>query len=248
MLYLLIVAIRIEQRNPCQPSPCGPNSQCREVNQQAVCSCLPEFKGTPPGCRPECVVSSECPTDKSCLNQKCIHPCAGTCGLNTECKVVFHSPICSCRPGHTGDPFTRCYPIPRRYFHTLDRLTLSTFHLLAPPPTPVVQQIVNPCVPSPCGPNSNCRDIGGSPSCSCSNNYIGSPPNCRPECTISSECSSNLACMQEKCKNPCVGACGLQAQCNVINHTPVCVCPDGYTGDPFSRCNPKPLLRKLRVS
>lgn len=100
--------------NPCHPSPCGPNSQCREVNQQAVCSCLPNYIGSPPGCRPECTVSSECAQNKACVNQKCSDPCPGTCGLNADCQVINHSPICSCRSKFTGDPFTRCVPIPRK--------------------------------------------------------------------------------------------------------------------------------------
>lgn len=115
---------------------------------------------------------------------------------------------------------------------------------VAPEPPKQKPSYVNPCAPSPCGPNSQCRDIGGTPSCSCLPNYIGSPPNCRPECTINSECSSNLACIREKCRDPCPGSCGVGAQCNVINHTPVCTCPDGYTGDPFNNCFPKPLQRK----
>lgn len=102
----------------------------------------------------------------------------------------------------------------------------------------------NPCLPSPCGPNSECRDIGGSPSCSCIPNYIGSPPNCRPECTISSECPSNLACIREKCLDPCPGSCGVGAQCNVFNHIPTCICLEGLTGDPFTSCNPVPPTRK----
>ena len=101
--------------NPCQPNPCGPNSQCREINSQAVCSCLPNYIGTPPGCRPECVGSSECSLDKACINQKCSDPCPGVCGTNAKCNVNNHSPICSCQSGYTGDPFSRCYPIPRKH-------------------------------------------------------------------------------------------------------------------------------------
>lgn len=102
--------------NPCRPSPCGPNSQCREVNGQAVCSCLPTFTGSPPGCRPECTLSSECSHSEACTNQKCTNPCIDTCGQYSDCHVINHSPICSCKPSYTGDPFTRCYPIPRKFF------------------------------------------------------------------------------------------------------------------------------------
>lgn len=66
----------------------------------------------PPNCRPECVVSSECPQNKACLNQKCVNPCTSdACAKNAICKVVNHNPICSCSHGFTGDPFTRCIPI-----------------------------------------------------------------------------------------------------------------------------------------
>lgn len=98
----------------------------------------------------------------------------------------------------------------------------------------------NPCVPTPCGPHSQCREIGDSPSCSCLPNYIGSPPNCRPECSINEECTRSEACMREKCRDPCPGSCGIGAQCTVVNHIPVCVCPEGYTGDPFTNCVLKP--------
>lgn len=106
-IFLLGLVID-EPINPCSPSPCGPNSQCREVNNHAVCSCQVGYIGTPPMCRPECVVSSECTQDKACINQKCNDPCPGTCGINARCQVVNHNPICSCTSGYTGDPFIRC--------------------------------------------------------------------------------------------------------------------------------------------
>lgn len=93
---------------PCQPSPCGQYSQCRVVNDHAVCSCISNYIGSPPNCKPECVVSSECIQDKTCINQKCKDPCPGTCGINARCQVVNHNPICSCNNGFTGDPFVRC--------------------------------------------------------------------------------------------------------------------------------------------
>lgn len=93
------------------------------------------------------------------------------------------------------------------------------------------------CTPSPCGPNAKCQMIGGSPACSCLENFIGIPPNCRPECVLNEECSSHEACINQKCKDPCPGSCGFEAKCHVLNHVPICTCNDGYTGDPFVRCN-----------
>jgi hypothetical protein len=100
-----------------------------------------------------------------------------------------------------------------------------------------VSEIVKPCVPSPCGPNSRCQEANGQSVCSCAASFIGSPPNCRPECLTSSECSQNKACINKKCKDPCPGSCGISAQCQVINHSPICTCPSIFTGDPFVRCS-----------
>lgn len=242
------IAVTPTYVNPCQPSPCGPNSQCREINNQAVCSCLPSYIGNPPGCRPECVVSSECSYDKACINQKCVDPCPEKCGQNAQCRVNNHSPICSCIDGFTGDPFSRCYRQPSKNLkiclpkNFLRKSLVFYWNSAIPPPERDVPR--DPCLPSPCGPFSQCRDAYGSPSCSCLANYIGSPPNCRPECISSSECGSNKACINEKCRDPCPGSCGFNAQCEVINHTPICSCPDEYTGDPFTSCYSKPPPRK----
>jgi len=107
-------------------------------------------------------------------------------------------------------------------------------------PQPEDKYPKDPCFPSPCGPNAVCRAVGDAPACSCTQNYIGVPPNCRPECSINSDCPADKACIREKCRDPCPGSCGLLARCSVINHTPSCVCPEGYTGDPFVSCNVLP--------
>lgn len=198
----------------CDPSPCGPNSNCRTLNGHAVCSCQTGFIGTPPTCRPECTVSSECAQNKACINNKCADPCPGTCGQNTKCIVLNHNPICSCANGYSGDPLQYC----------------SKMEFTTPEPRG------NPCVPNPCGPNSQCREINSQPACSCLLNFVGRPPNCRPECTQHSECSSTTACINQKCKNPCLGACGEFARCSVYNHNPLCSCPEGYVGDATIQC------------
>lgn len=103
----------------------------------------------------------------------------------------------------------------------------------------------DPCLPSPCGMYAECRNIGGTPSCSCLPTYKGSPPNCRPECRVNSECPMNLACSNERCRDPCLGSCSITSLCTVYNHVPVCTCPDGYTGDPFSNCYLRPTSKRL---
>lgn len=125
----------------------------------------------------------------------------------------------------------------RRFMHRLPLIFLS---LLAPPIEAPKPAVVDPCVPSPCGPYSQCRAVNGAPSCSCRPTYIGSPPNCRPECISDSDCGNSLACVRQKCTDPCPGSCGIGATCHVTNHVPSCVCLEGYIGNPFIECRLKP--------
>jgi hypothetical protein len=67
------------------------------------------FIGQPPNCRAECIGNSDCALNLACQNRKCINPCIGSCGANADCYVVSHTPMCSCLPMYTGDPFTQCY-------------------------------------------------------------------------------------------------------------------------------------------
>lgn len=112
--------------NPCIPSPCGPNSQCKVSGDSPSCSCLPDFLGVPPSCRPECVSNGECSSHLACIRQKCTDPCPNTCGTNAICRVVSHTPQCLCSPGFTGDPFVQCTPIQRKFYNLGKNLNLST--------------------------------------------------------------------------------------------------------------------------
>lgn len=169
-------------------------------------------------CKPECLVSSDCLPMQACSSSKrCIDPCPGTCGINAFCTVINHNPICSCPSDYIGDPFTSCQQRPA-----------------------IEEPKSNPCEPSPCGPNSICQIKQNHPVCSCIANYIGSPPFCRPECVLSQECAFDKACINEKCRDPCINSCGTNAQCNVVNHTPFCSCLAGYEGDAFRECSKIP--------
>lgn len=97
-------------KSPCQPSPCGSNAQCTPSGNHAVCTCLEGYRGNPYiQCRPECIVSSDCPLTLACINQKCRDPCPGTCGSNALCTVVSHNPKCLCPQGYIGDAYTVCH-------------------------------------------------------------------------------------------------------------------------------------------
>lgn len=202
---------------------------------------MPSMIGTPPNCRRECTINSECDLSKACKNFKCVDPCgSNVCGINAYCNVVSHSPLCNCNNGYTGNAFIECKP----------------------PFNDVLDQ--DPCKSSPCGPNSQCRDISGIPVCTCLEGFIGSPPNCKYECIVHSDCPNSLACgNNRKCVDPCINACGINARyakiftnfhscipkilslihfvrCVVNNHNPVCTCDTGFRGDPFYSCEREP--------
>ncbi len=185
-------------------------------------------------------MNSDCPPNAACLSSHCRDPCPGVCGINAECTVVNHIPTCTCFPDHIGDPFQSCRrkPVTRKYqlmlvcgqnYRTFYRIFFS-----------VAAVPENPCEPSPCGPNSVCQISPYNHAlCSCKPSFIGTPPNCRPECVVSAECSLSLACIRQKCSDPCPGTCGLHARCTVIHHNPICSCPPHTVGDPFVRCVPE---------
>lgn len=202
--------------NPCSSSPCGPNSICKTLpnGDSYVCSCEPTFEGNPPNCKRECTNNEDCASDKTCINYKCKNPCLGSCGLNTLCTVRLHTVMCSCQEGYSGDPFLSCFEIPQ--------ITSK-----------------DPCSPTPCGTNARCRVTrDNAPVCACEPGYFGNPyESCRPECVINTDCPYNKACRNNKCEDPCPGACGTTAICEVINHLPTCKCSIGYTGNPYAYCH-----------
>lgn len=221
-----ILAVPQPPKDPCNPSPCGANTQCLDGR----CSCLPEYQGDPySGCRPECVLNTDCAKNLACIRNKCIDPCPGTCGQNAECTVINHIPTCICLRNYVGNAFVQCN-LQQGMFLQLQRYGILMIGLFLVPP------VQHPCNPSPCGPNSQCREINNQAVCSCIPGYLGSPPTCRPECVVSSECILSEACINQKCVNPCPGTCGIGADCKVINHNPTCSCPAKFTGDPFTRC------------
>lgn len=176
----------------------------------------------------QCVVSNDCPAHQACVAHRCSDPCPGVCGPGAQCVVVAHSPVCRCDPGLLGDPYRRC-----------SRPTRP----IATPPQPV------PCVPSPCGTNARCQVKLDREVCECAPGYFGNPYlGCRPECVVHTDCAVRLACVRQRCVNPCPGSCSPEAECTVVNHRPVCTCPSGFTGDPLTRCRPVPQLPPTALS
>lgn len=119
----------------------------------------------------------------------------------------------------------------RFFFNFIHIIFCEHFHLVHP------IEIYRPCNPSPCGANALCKENNGAGSCSCMPNYYGDPYiSCRPECIQNSDCERNRACVNTKCVDPCIGACGSNAECRALFHSPHCQCINGYTGDAIRRC------------
>lgn len=57
-----------------------------------------------------------------------------------------------------------------------------------------------------------------------------------------------MACINQKCKDPCHQVCGQNSECRVVSHTPNCICLPGHTGDPFSFCSLVPVIQDTHVS
>lgn len=181
--------------------------------------------------------------NRACIRQKCQDPCPGTCGLEALCSVTNHIPICTCPRGTSGDAFRQCIIVVERgnsvhknhfqFASMLSRFFANSDETL---------QTTDPCYPSPCGLNTICRKSGQNAVCECMPGFFGSPfdSGCHPECTISSDCSRDKACVNNKCVDPCPGVCGYSSVCHTVNHSPICSCPPQTIGDPFVECKLAP--------
>lgn len=104
-----LVDIQPSISTPCTPSPCGANAICRVQQNAGSCSCSSDYIGNPyEGCRPECTLNSDCPSNQACIGLKCQDPCPGTCAQNAQCYTINHSPTCTCLERYTGNPFISC--------------------------------------------------------------------------------------------------------------------------------------------
>lgn len=120
--------------------------------------------------------------------------------------------------------------------------------------------MINACKDAnPCATTALCAAQNGRATCHCPAGLIGDPfQNCfreplkeptsvqLPECRSDGECPATLACLNERCRNPCAdrNPCSAHAECRVSAHRPLCFCPEGWGGDPERQC----FRRKLYCS
>lgn len=233
-------------RNPCN---CGTNAECVVKGHRAICSCTEGFEGNPnTACRTVgCRSNSECESDKACINKNCVNPCLinDPCGLNAECFVRNNQPECRCLSGYRGNPMDAC-----RIVGCLSNNDCPTDKRC------VNEQCINPCLyENPCSPRAECLPQDHQAVCKCPPGLIGNPyidckPEVRLECVYDTDCSSTLACINSKCKDPCLELtpCNLPSKCQVIPSIPVrtmiCICPEGYISSGSGTCKP---IESIRV-
>ena len=130
--------------------------------------------------------------------------------------MIRNKAVCACKSGSKGNPYLKCVI----NNHEEEEIELEK----------TCQNGVK------CGQFAECNPGTGN-ECQCRSGYIGEPPLCRPQCLRNADCAKNQACISDKCQNPCIGACGIDAICKVINHLPRCKCPENLdSGDPYKEC------------
>lgn len=177
------------------------------------------------------------------MNANCVNPCLvqNPCGANAECYPYGNRAECRCLSGYRGNPYIRCYVVGCHSNNDCpnDRTCISA-------------QCINPCVyDNACAPRAECRVQNHFAVCRCPPGYIGNPyvgcrPEPRPECKEDPDCPTRLACLNEKCQDPCsvLEPCKLPSECLVVGSVPVrtmiCVCPSGYVSSGSGTCKATP--------
>lgn len=185
-------------------------------------------------CKTGCRTDTSCDNFEACIDGKCTDPCTieNQCGKCSQCKVINHGVQCSCPPLFLGNPLTECSkpPVPCNNNCQCDQAGYCK---------------------AVCGDDSHCscgqKCSDGICKTLCSTNnkclkgQICSRGVCTSGCVSDSDCSNDKSCLNTQCTNPCdlnVSPCGQNALCRVSQHQAVCLCPDGYSGEPLKSCQP----------
>ena len=163
---------------------------------------------------PGCKEDRECPSKQACINKECVNPCEAIapCVQNANCVVHNTLPLrtmtCICIEGYTGRGDQFCTEI-RKLRCIKFYKNLRLDIILS-----ILHWILYPF------------------------NLFKKTAEIVAECTRDSDCSSQQACRNERCVNPCSidAPCGELAICTVSSHKAKCTCQAGFEGDPYSRC------------
>lgn len=169
----------------------------------------------------------------------------GACGVNALCKTVLHRPRCSCPNCYIGRPNVECKPDPKCDEINTPRPADPTLTSSCRTDNDCHEslrcdrngQCNDPCEDQNfiCEKNKKCEARRHRPVCVCKGGFTVNEYgelNCAPEqreCNVDDECASNMACIDNRCKNPCVDSrgnppCAADKACQVYDHKPICIC------------------------
>lgn len=240
-------------QNPCKlEGTCGPNSNCVVESHVATCSCPEFFEGNPTpaqGCvriPAVCSDNSQCKAGHVCHNNQCDYPCSNSndCAIGERCYEGMCAKVCytnnNCLPGEVCNDKGACQPgchsdvdCPETKVCLKDKCRCDIGFI----GTPFGCTDIDECTDTPCHSSGLCENTPGSFRCVCPKGTVGDAytDGClKPdECRKDENCAGNLACVKNKCTDPCsLDVCGKGAQCQVENHSYSCYCPSGHLGDP----------------
>lgn len=240
--------------NPCIiGNPCAISAECYGDNHRAACKCPPGYQGDPfvRCAQVECHIDADCQEDRMCVSQRCVNPCVDSfnppCASNAICYIRNHAVGCRC-PDYLpiGNPLSYC----ERERTPQPSVPEPECRIDANCPSQLAcinEHCVNPCSALiPCSPTAKCNVLDSVPlrtlTCMCPEGWIPNKEGeCKPiilpsppGCESNSNCPTNETCINRLCRNPC--NCGLNAQCFVQDHRPICSCEPGYEGNPNIAC------------
>lgn len=190
----------------------------------------------------QCTIHLDCRPSMACIGGQCSDPCGkeGVCGVNATCHVVGRAASCTCPQCHNGDPKVECQ----------EDVSCVRSEPELPPPIYCSTQddcsdneicdgtsdvCVNPCEePEACEANKRCEVRRHRKRCICkfgfklnsAGEFVCAGDNI--ECHRPQDCSSDLTCINNKCKSPCEqgNLCPPGKTCVTMNHQAVCLCLD----------------------
>lgn len=161
-------------------------------------------------------------------------PCAldNQCGKCSQCTVIDHGIQCSCPPLFLGNPLIECNmpPTPCNNNCQCDDSSYCIKTCRSDAQCSCGEKCSSGKCKTQCTSNSKCPE-----------GHICIRGFCTAGCVSDNDCANEKTCSNSKCKNPCeknLSQCGKNAICRVSQHQAVCLCPDGYSGEPSKGCNP----------
>ena len=173
---------------------------------------------------PGCKEDRECTSKQACINKECVNPCEAIapCVQNADCVVHNTLPLrtmtCICIEGYTGRGDQFCTEI--RKLRSIKFYKDIRLGMIMF----ILYGILYPF------------------------NLFPKTAEIVAECTRDSDCTSQQACRNERCVNPCSidAPCGELAICTVSSHKAKCTCQAGFEGDPYSRCRKSKFKLELK--